>query len=135
MIRVYTEDYEQTRVVVYLRKMNVPVFAIPNGGARSLTEGARFKRTGVSAGVPDLMVPVGRMGKFGLFLEIKKVRGSKTSDFQRHWVTVLNNEGYRAEIVKGFDEAKKVIDDYFKEQPYVHHIARSEIETEIPSFV
>lgn len=38
---------------------------IPNGGKRNAREGARFKRMGVKAGVPDIAFPIPRGGYHG----------------------------------------------------------------------
>ena|ERR1043166_6649039 len=54
-------------------------FHVPNGGGRSAVEGARFKQSGVKAGIPDLLfLHQGRL--FGL--ELKTATGT-TSDAQR----------------------------------------------------
>lgn len=109
-----TEDYEQTRTVVYLQRRCIPVFAIPNGGSRNLLEAVKLKRTGVSAGVPDLCVPMARSGYHGLFLELKRLKGGKISENQQYWIDVLRAQGYKCEVCPGFEAAKLVIDEYFR---------------------
>jgi hypothetical protein len=110
-----SEEQEQILTVVYLEKLGHPVFAIPNGGRRGGTiEGYRLKRGGVRSGVPDLCIPIARKGYHGLYLELKKTINSKLSDNQIYWLDLLTKQGYLALEAKGFDQAKIIIDDYFK---------------------
>ncbi len=109
-----SEYYEQLKTVVYLQKKNIPVFAIPNGGSRHMLEAVKLKKSGVSPGVPDLMVPVARHGFHGMFLELKRIgKAGTVSDNQRWWIGVLQAQGYRCEVCAGFEAAKAVIDEYF----------------------
>jgi hypothetical protein len=56
---VPTEHFEQCELVMWFRQtyFGVRVFAIPNGGQRSISTAARLKAEGVCAGVPDLFIP------------------------------------------------------------------------------
>lgn len=47
------------------------LFAVPNGGARSRTEAAIMKAEGVTAGVTDLILLLGRGGFNALCIEMK----------------------------------------------------------------
>jgi hypothetical protein len=57
-----TEHTEQSALVRALRQHSVTsggrcrVFAVPNGGSRSPTEGIRLSQQGVTSGVPDLIL-------------------------------------------------------------------------------
>ena len=73
----------------------------------------RLKMEGVRAGVPDLFLPVATGGKHGLFIEMKRTKGGTISPEQKDWLAHLNEQGYRAEVCKGFEAAKAVIQDYF----------------------
>ena len=86
----------------------------PNGGGRSLGEGANFKKMGVKAGYPDLILDIARGGYHGLRIELKKLKGSKTDQAQKERIKMLNAEGYHAVIVKGFDAAIDTIEKYMK---------------------
>ena len=98
------------------------IFAIPNGGNRNIVTAVRLKAEGVRAGVPDLFLPVPRpsfMGgklagryQMGLWIEMKKRKGSTTSKEQHWWHEKLRDQGYRVEVCKGAEEAIKVISDY-----------------------
>ena len=87
--------------------------AIPNGGHRHKATAAMLKATGATAGVPDLLIPASRKGWHGLFIEMKRTKGGTVSPEQKDWLAHLNEQGYRAEVCKGFEAAKAVIQDYF----------------------
>lgn len=106
------EEVEQRNVVTYCAYANIPCFAIPNGGKRSKTEAARMVAQGVRPGVPDLMIPRAAGKYHGLFIEMKREKGSTTSADQIDWIETLNAEGYYARVCKGFDEARETIELY-----------------------
>ena len=59
------------------------LFAVPNGGARGRTEAAIMKAEGVTAGVTDLILLLGRGGFNALCIEMKTPdRRSVLSDAQ-----------------------------------------------------
>jgi hypothetical protein len=66
-------------------------------------------------GFPDIFIPEPKAGFYGLFLELKSIRG-KTSPEQKQWHSDLSDRGYMVQVCKGFDEAKKVLDIYLKAQ-------------------
>ncbi len=109
-----TEHQEQTMLCVWMTKNNIPHFAIPNGGMRNAKEGFKFKREGVKAGIPDLMIPVPTKAYHGLFLELKRIHGGRLSDTQAYWLAYFNSVGYHARIANGFDEAVNIITNYLK---------------------
>lgn len=87
------------------------LYHVPNGGRRDKREALSFKRQGVKAGVPDLVLPVGRGGYLGLYVELK-VGKNKTTANQNIWIENLRNQNYRVQVCYGWLEAKKVIEDY-----------------------
>ncbi len=87
------------------------LYHVPNGGRRDKREALSLKRQGVKAGVPDLVLPVGRGGYLGLYVELK-VDKNKTTDNQNIWIENLRNQNYRVQVCYGWLEAKKVIEDY-----------------------
>lgn len=87
---------------------------IPNGGLRNKPVAVRLTAEGVRRGVPDICLPVARGDYHGLYVELKRIKGSKTSDEQEEWIDLLNKNGYRAEICFGFDEARRVIEGYLR---------------------
>lgn len=118
-----TEEQEQIKLVCWLEKMGILHFAIPNAGKRTIWEGAKMKRSGLKSGVPDAFIPVPsppcmanhNKPYHGLFLELKRKHGGVLSENQKDWLDKLNANGYLAVCVRGFEEAKSVVLDYFKE--------------------
>lgn len=88
------------------------LFAIPNGGARSVTTGALLKAEGVRAGVPDLFLAVSRGGFYGLFIEMKKAKGGIVSSAQHEMCDILQAQGYACKICHGWIAAKDAIELY-----------------------
>ncbi|MBK1727652.1 VRR-NUC domain-containing protein [Halorhodospira neutriphila] len=90
--------------------------AIPNGGDRHPAVAARLQAEGVRAGVPDLCLPVARGGWHGLYVELKTRRG-RPSRRQRAWLRALRAQGYRAELCRGWPQARAVIESYLDGAP------------------
>lgn len=109
---VLTEDDEQIALVNWLDKHNIPFYHIPNGGRRTLLQGLKFKRLGVKAGVPDICIVVANKTHHGLYIELKRREGGRLSDAQRHWLTLLNKQGYQAIMCEGADEAVAAVTKY-----------------------
>jgi len=103
-----TEHIEQRELVRWFRMQfpTVRIFAIPNGGQRSRTTGARLKAEGVSAGVPDLFVPEWR-----LWIEMKRADRGALSPKQKDWFSYLQSIGYTTMLGRGFEDARKQIVD------------------------
>ena len=88
------------------------IFAIPNGGQRARTTGARLKAEGVKPGIPDLMLPVARSGYHGLFIEMKRVQGGGLSPEQVAWRDNLKEQGYSCIQCRGAPMAISVLKEY-----------------------
>lgn len=97
-----TEHEEQREFVRWMRQTHpdVRLFAIPNGGHRGASQGARLKAEGVSAGVPDLYVPALR-----LWIEMKRGDGGVVSREQRDWHEYLRGIGDVVVVAHGKDAA------------------------------
>ena len=102
-----SEHLEQVRLVSWFRRQwpDVRIFAIPNGGGRSIAQGASLKAEGVTAGVPDLFVPA-----WGLWIEMKRTTGGTVSPAQRDWIAYLEGIGHSVIIGRGFEDAKRQIE-------------------------
>ena len=101
-----TESIEQINFFLWVRK-NYPkliIFSIPNGGLRNKQVAMKLKREGVLSGVSDIFCP-----ELKLFIEMKRVKGSTTSKEQKEFIFEMKKLGYKAEIAKGFEAAKKII--------------------------
>lgn len=113
-----SEDQEQELVIQWrdimanqypeLRRL----FHIANGGSRHPAEAQKLRRMGVVPGVSDLFLPVSRKGYHGLWIEMKKQRGGRLSEYQKDWLEGMNKEGYMAVRANGADEAIKILEDY-----------------------
>jgi hypothetical protein len=103
---VPSEHFEQREFVRWFRQgyKGVRIFAIPNGGARSMATAGRLKVEGVSPGVPDLFIPDWR-----LWVEMKRVKGGSLSAEQKDWIAYLEGCGYTCMVAKGADQAKEMV--------------------------
>lgn len=104
-----SEHAEQVTFVAWFKLTypNVLIFAIPNGGLRNVVTAKKLKMEGVVPGVPDLFVP-----EWKLFIEMKKSKGGRVSTEQKNIIKHLRKCGYQAEVCNGFDDAKKIIENF-----------------------
>lgn len=86
----------------------------PNGGKRHISTAIRFKKMGVKAGYPDLIIDIASGGYHGLRIELKKQKGGTVSKVQKERLATLTEQGYCAVVARGFDEAIAVIQKYIK---------------------
>ncbi len=122
------EDKLQEAVLYYVFK-RYKVRIIPLNIEHKKTPFERYKSKvmGNHRGIPDLFIPVPNSEYAGLFIELKTAdrkvfkangelyaSGKETHEAQLHKLEELNKAGYLALMVFGFDEAKKIIDKYFK---------------------
>ena len=70
-----------------------------------------LKHEGVKAGVPDLVLPTGRGGYFGLYIELK-VGKNKPTEKQLEWIDQLKEQNYYVKVCYGWREAADVIEKY-----------------------
>lgn len=97
------------------------LFAIPNGGKRSLKTAMQLKREGVQAGIPDIFLAVPDQYHNGLFIELKRpkspgVRAGSPSKAQREVMASLLARGYCCKVAYGANEARQVIERYLGEE-------------------
>ena len=86
------------------------LFAVPNGGARSRTEAAIMKAEGVTAGVTDLILLLGRGGFNALCIEMKTTdRHSALSDAQIEWRSLAITNGSRHVVCRTLEEFQSEI--------------------------
>ena len=91
------------------------LYAIPNGGKRAIKTAVELKKQGVKRGVPDMCLPVPRGVFNGLYIELKRVKGGTVSDEQREWIAALAEQGYKAVVCRGAEEAIGTIKEYLWE--------------------
>jgi len=101
-----SEHEEQALLVQWFRRTfpDVRIFAIPNGGSRSRSQGAKLKVEGVSAGVPDLFIPSGCV-----WVEMKRAKGGSVSTEQKDWHAYLRGLGQTVIVGYGFEDARAKI--------------------------
>ena len=93
--------------------------SIPNDGNRHKKARGIMMAQGLRAGVPDMMLPVSRLGFHGLYIEMKRrlpTRGTVKPD-QKKWLTALSKEGYLAAACWGYEAAWLLIKAYLDESP------------------
>lgn len=106
-----SEEEEGQFLVAYLRLKGYKFHHSPNatGSSREARRRAvRMKRAGTSKGFPDYLVWT-KKGKM-LAIELKRLKGSKTSPEQKEWIDYFNSIGTPAAICKGWVEAKEFIE-------------------------
>lgn len=119
------EGMEQAALFNWLRVRH-PVAAalayhVPNGGHRMKAVAFKLKAQGVKAGVSDIVLPMARGGFFGLYIEFKASapHSAVVSQSQRNFLHDVGQQGYKAVVCRGLDEAIKVIDAYLASAPTV----------------
>ena len=110
--RARPEDLVQYQVIEALITRGVEdiyFFATPMGGKRPKSEGARMKRLGARAGIPDLgVVKAGRV----YFLELKRESGGRVSDTQRGAHAEIKRAGAEVATAYGVDEALRILHNW-----------------------
>lgn len=107
----HLEDSLQKELIKYFRlryrEPDYLIFAVPNGGKRSLLEATRLKQTGVRAGVSDLII----LSRFKtLFIEVKIDKG-KQSDNQLEFENIVSAMGYGYFIVRNITDFIQVCEN------------------------
>lgn len=85
----------------------------PNGGFRNSKEAAKFKRMGVRAGFPDLilLLPNGQYNY--LAIEMKtNASGSKQTDKQRQYQQLMEAHGGKYVVCRSEPEFETIISSY-----------------------
>lgn len=111
-----TEHDEQVALVTWFSRAypcwNHLLWATPNGGSRNRIEAAKLRKEGVRRGVPDLFLALPLNGFHGLFIEMKRQKGGTVSPEQKAMLKALTEQGYIAQIARGCDEGKSIINHY-----------------------
>lgn len=101
-----SEHEEQVGFVNWFRTRfpGVLIYAIPNGGHRAINVGKSMKAEGVTPGVPDLHIPA-----WGLWVEMKRVKGGKLSDDQMAMIAYLEGIGQNVIVGRGARDASMAV--------------------------
>lgn len=81
------------------------LYAVPNGGKRSIAVAGKLKAEGVRAGVPDIVLPVARGGHHSLYMEFKNGNKGVVSPDQSAYISLLVEYGNAVMVVRSIDEA------------------------------
>ena len=93
------------------------LYAVPNAGAGAQRgQAGKMKAEGARAGIPDLVLPVGRGGYAGLVIEMKSPVG-RTSPEQREVLAWFESIGWRAVVCRSADAAMQEIKAYLAGRP------------------
>ena len=97
-----------------------------NGVRLTKGQAGKAKAAGMLAGIPDLFLPVVRQIPdsqlsnlsqgyiyHGLFIEMKRLKGSKMLESQKVIIPKLRKRNYKVVVAKGCDEAIQAIKDYY----------------------
>jgi hypothetical protein len=90
------------------------LYAVPNGMRTSMAVAVKAKREGLKAGVPDLFLPVARLGFYGLYLETKTKKGC-LSPSQKKYKNFLELQGYKYVVYRDIETGLKILKNYLNE--------------------
>ena len=86
------------------------LFSVPNGGKRHPREAAKFKATGVVAGVSDLIF----LYKSKCYLiEMKTEKGTQQKN-QKEWETLVKSHGFDYFICRSLEQFQSIINSIIK---------------------
>ena len=108
-----TEHDLQCAICNYLDIRRVCYWAVPNGGKRSRSESARFKKEGVRSGVPDISIVHDGM-YFGL--EVKKPKTltpkGRLSKNQKEMIEKIEEHGGDVKVVYSVQDTIEAFIDW-----------------------
>ncbi len=126
-IKKITERLVHKQVAAYLRNQypKVRFLTTLDGEFFSEHQAQHVRALQHSRGVPDLLIFAPRNKYIGLAIEIKrayhdafkkngKLRKSEHLDEQKEWLYYLTSVGWAAQFGCGFEDCKKLIDNYLK---------------------
>ena len=90
------------------------LYHIPNEGKRSQIAGAKLRAEGLKRGVPDICLPVPRGKWHGLYIELKRQKGSQPTAEQVEWLDALAAEGHGVAWCRGWESAAGVLLEYLR---------------------
>jgi len=109
---VPTEYDEQAAIFQWANNHTNPHVGMLYANANGQYRPGQRAEPGLKSGVPDMFLPVPRGGFHGLYIELKRKKGSVTSNAQKKWLRALTERGYAAVICYGAEQAKATIEKY-----------------------
>lgn len=112
----HNEDNLQIACMDYTRLQYPSVLSIhiPNGGYRNMIEAKRFKRMGVTRGMPDVMIFEPNHGYVGLAVELKVGSNASTDEQLLAQVRLAQVGWLVATDVRTLIAYREIIDSYLK---------------------
>lgn len=113
----HEESRLQQRCVLWFR-MQYPtiaplLIAVPNAARRNVRTGAIMKREGLTAGVADLILLLGRGEYHSLCIEMKtESKASKQSKSQIEWEEVAERHGNKYVVCRTFEDFQITVNNY-----------------------
>jgi len=89
-------------------------FHIPNEGRRSKKAGSLLQRIGLRRGIPDYFIAYPRGRLCGMWIEMKRRTGGRTSPAQKEWIKKMQKQGYFAVVADGAEHAIEMVEMYLK---------------------
>lgn len=99
-------------------RLSERLILIPNGSylggtpARRAFQMTRLKRQGFQVGASDYFLAIATGKHHGLFLELKRARGGRTSQEQSAFGARMLLAGYYFQVAAGADAARAIIETY-----------------------
>jgi hypothetical protein len=119
-----TEHQEQVAlfglVALHLKKYPEleDLYSVPNGARVGWKTAKKLKAEGLKAGIPDLCLPVSRMGYHALYIEMKRSKPRGTvKPHQRERMERLSEYGNLCVVCWGTEKAWQMIEGYLLELP------------------
>jgi hypothetical protein len=111
------ETHECILFVWYCRKNKIPIIKINNEGAQTgaLASKEFRDKVGFFTGASDYFIPFPSGAYHGLWIEMKREKGSIVKQAQVEFRDLMRKLGYCAEITRGHEEAIEVLARYLKE--------------------
>lgn len=101
IIRSYFEQYPLLELI----------YAVPNGGYRSMSEAIKIKAEGGKSGVPDVVLPIPNGIYASLYLEFKTEKGVVSSN-QKNYIKLLKDAKNSVKVVRSAESALKAVEEH-----------------------
>lgn len=109
------DDFQKAAARLWAYKYpSANIFHVPNGGARSKREGAKFKLMGVKAGVSDIVCLTPSKGYNCLIIELKAKEG-KLRKSQKDFLLKAQSQGAKVVVAWNMRAVEDTLDWYFDE--------------------
>lgn len=112
----HQEHYIQVRVFDFFERYHPEIYeclaAYPAGGTRTAKAAGQMRAEGQVSGYPDIIIDMACGAYHGARIELKTPTGT-LQESQKRRLQLLHGRGYFCAAVKGFDDCKDLILEYF----------------------